>query len=187
MHFYTSNVLDAICSLEALRPPADDRSAGRVALRDRLLERLHTLLDEHSFRAHVMAEVGGPDALLHGDLWTNNVLICPTGNGLRVRLIDWDHAAVGPISYDLSTFLYRFPPADRPWILDLYQDAVGRRGWRLPSAADLNLLFTTAEYARLANRLIWPAIAVWKGHTEWGFDELAALAHWFEMVTPVLP
>jgi thiamine kinase-like enzyme len=154
---------------------------------DRLLARLHKLLDEQSYRARVMAELGGPEVLLHGDLWTTNVLVCPTAKGLQARLIDWDRAGVGPISYDLSTFLYRFPPADRHWILDLYQDAVEHVGWRLPSAADLNLLFDTAERARLANRVIWAALAVLDGQVEWGFDELAAFERWFEMVTPVLP
>jgi hypothetical protein len=115
------------------------------------------------------------------------VLVCSTGNGLHARLIDWDHAGVGPISYDLSTFLYRFPPPARHRILDLYQDAVARVGWRLPSALDLNLLFDTAEQARLANRVLWAALALWKDHAAWGFDELAAFAHWLDVVTPVLP
>jgi aminoglycoside/choline kinase family phosphotransferase len=185
--YYTSNVCDAMRSLEGLRPPAVELSPERVALRDGLLARLHQLLDEQPYRAHVMAELGGPDVLLHGDLWTINVLVCPTGNGLRARLIDWDHAGVGPISYDLSTFLYRFPPPARQWILDLYQDEVRHLGWRLPSAADLNLLFDTAEQARLVNRLIWAAIALWKDHAEWGFDELADFAHWLDVVQPVLP
>jgi hypothetical protein len=185
--FYTSNVRDAIHSLEALHPPAVELSPERVALRDGLLARLHHLLDEQPYRAQVMAELGGPEVLLHGDLWTTNVLVCSTGTGLHARLIDWDRAGVGPISYDLSTFLYRFPPAARPWILDLYQDAVARVGWRLPSALDLNLLFDTAEQARLVNRLIWAAIALWKDHAEWAFDELAAFAHWLDVVTPVLP
>jgi hypothetical protein len=187
MCFFTSNVRDAIDSLEALERSAVALSAERVALCDRLLARLHKLLDEQSYRAHVMAELGGPEVLLHGDLWTTNVLVSPTEDGLHARLIDWDHAGVGPISYDLSTFLNRFPPADRHWILDLYQDAVGRRGWRLPSAADLNVLFDTAEQARLANSVIWPVLALLSGPAEWGFDALAACEHWFEMVTPVLP
>jgi hypothetical protein len=135
----------------------------------------------------MMAELGGPEVLLHGDLTTRNVLICPTRKGLCARLIDWDKAGVGPISYDLSTFLYRFPPPVRHWILDLYQDAVGRRGWHLPSAAELNVLFDTAEQARLANCVIWPALALLSGPAAWGFDELAAFDHWFEVVTPVLP
>jgi hypothetical protein len=52
---------------------------------------------------------------------------------------------------------------------------------------DLNLLFDTAEQARLANRLIWAAIAVWPDHATWGFDQIAEIARWFEVATPVLP
>ncbi len=155
MHFYTANVRDAIHSLESLQPPAVELSPERVALRDRLLARLNQRLDDQSYRAHTMAELGGPEVLLHGDLWTTNILVCSAEDGLRVRLIDWDHAGVGPISYDLSTLLYRFPPADRYWILDAYHSSLGRLGWRLPPVADLNLLFETAEWARWANRVIW--------------------------------
>jgi len=188
MHFYTANVRDAIHSLESLQPFAVELSPERVALRDRLLARLHQRLDEQSYRAHAMAELGGPEVLLHGDLWTTNMLVCAAEDGLRVRLIDWDHAGVGPISYDLSTLLYRFPAPDRYWILNVYHGSLGRLGWRLPSVADLNLLFATAEWARWANRVIWPALAAVEGHhAEWAFDELASVEQWCEMMTPVLP
>jgi hypothetical protein len=187
MYCFTSNVRDAIYTLEALQRSAVELSAERLAMCNRLLARLHKLLDEQSYRARVMAELGGPEVLLHGDLWTTNVLVCQTAKGLQARLIDWDRAGVGPISYDLSAFLYRFPSADRHWILDVYRDAVGHLGWSLPSTSDLNVLFDTAEQARLANRVIWAALAVLHGQAEWGFDELAAFEHWFEVVTPVLP
>jgi hypothetical protein len=186
MPFYTANVRDSIHSLEALQPSTVDLSPERVALRDRLLARLHQRLDEQAYRAQAMAELGGPEVLLHGDLWTTNVLVCPAEEGLRVRLIDWDHAGVGPISYDLSTLLYRFPPADRHWILDVYRGSLGRLGWRLPSGADLNLLFATAEWARWACCVIGPALAAAEG-AEWAFDTLAAVEQWVELMTPVLP
>jgi Phosphotransferase enzyme family len=140
IYFYTSNVRDAICGLEALRPPDIALSSERLALRDRLLQRMYTLLDEQPYRAQALAELGGPGTLLHGDLWTTNTLVLPTARGLQARLIDWDRAAVGPVSYDLSTFLFRFPIHHRRWILDLYSRAVGPRGWCLPSVRDLNLL-----------------------------------------------
>ena len=187
IYYFSSNVRDAVRGLELLRPPDVELSPERLALRDRLLERLYQLLDEQPYRAQVMAELGGPETLLHGDLWTTNAFVLPTTNGLRALLIDWDRAGVGPISYDLSTFLYRFPPHDRQWILDCYQEAVGHAGWRLPSARDLNLLFETAECARYANRAIWPAIALLRDRAEWGCDELAAVEQWFEMLEPVLP
>jgi Phosphotransferase enzyme family len=187
IYFYTSNVSDAVRGLESLRPPGVELSSERLAVRDRLLERMYKLLDEQPYRAQMLAELGGPETLLHGDLWTTNAFVLPTTNGLRARLIDWDYAGIGPISYDLSTFLYRLPPNNRHWILDCYQEAVGHAGWRLPSARDLNLLFETAECARYANRAIWPAIALLHDRAEWGYDELAAVEQWFELLEPVLP
>jgi hypothetical protein len=182
IHFYEANVRDAVYALEALEPAAQHR-----ALRDRLLERLHKLHGERRQRADALAELGGPETLLHGDLWAINVFVLPASNGLRARLIDWDHAAVGPASYDLSTFLLRFPVEHRPWILELYRQAVARAGWHLPGERELNLLFETHEYARFANRIIWPAIAVVIDQAGWGFEELAEVERWFERFEPVLP
>jgi len=187
IYFYTSNVRDAIRGLESLRPPAVELSSERLALRDRLLARMYKLLDEQPYRARALAELGGPETLLHGDLWTTNTFVLPTAHGLQARLIDWDRAGVGPASYDLSTFLLRFPIHHRQWILDLYRESAGGLGWRLPATRDLNLLFETAECARFANRAIWPAIALLTDRTEWGFDELAAVEQWFEALEPVLP
>jgi Ser/Thr protein kinase RdoA (MazF antagonist) len=147
---------------------------------------MYKLLDEQPYRVQALAELGGPETLLHGDLWISNIFVLPTPNGLQARLIDWDRVGVGPVSYDLSTFLLRFPAHHRLWILDLYRESVGAVGWRLPSARDLNLLFDTAECARFANYVIWPAIALLKDRAEWGFDELAAVEQWFETLEPVL-
>jgi hypothetical protein len=187
IYFFISCVRDAIRSLESLRPPEVGVSGDQQELRNRLLQRLHKLLDEQPRRAQVMAEYGGPETLLHGDLWTTNIIVLPTANGFKVRLIDWDHAGVGPISYDLSAFLLRFPVHDRQWILSCYQDSVHHLNWRLPTPSNLNLLFETAEYARLANAIIWPAIAARESQAEWAFDKLAEISGWFENLQPVLP
>ncbi len=185
--YYAANVRDAIQGLELLRPPRIALSPEQQAVRDRLLGRLYALRDEQPRRARLLADHGGPDVLLHGDLWTINTFVAAGPSGLRARLIDWDRVGVGPASYDLSTFLYRFPPGERPWILDRYQQAVSPAGWRLPAARDLNLLFGTAECARYANHAIWPALALLEESTEWGFAELAEVARWFEALQPVLP
>lgn len=187
IYFFTSNVRDALRCVELLRRPAVKLSGERRAVRDRLLERLTRLVREEPARAQTLAELGGPDTLLHGDLWTTNTFVQPDANELRARLIDWDHAGVGPVSYDLSTFLLRFAPEHRGWILDFYRQAVADEGWRLPSVSDLNLLFETAELARCANRVIWPAMAIAQDQAEWGFDELAEVDEWFEELEPVLP
>src|SRR6266511_6452614 len=72
IHFYEANVRDAISALEALDPPA-----ARRPLREGLLKRLHKLLDELPQRAQALGEWGGPETLLHGDLWAINVFVIP--------------------------------------------------------------------------------------------------------------
>jgi hypothetical protein len=182
LHFHEATVHDALRALIAWKPPGDC-----WALRARLLRYLHRLNDQLPQRAQAMTTFGGPETLLHGDLWANNVFVIPTATGLHARLIDWDHAAVGPYSYDLSTFLLRFPAEHRRWVLEMYRQAVAPAGWRLPSLQALNSLFETHEYVRIVNRLIWPAIAQVADHAPWGVEALNEVGQWFEAVTPVLP
>jgi hypothetical protein len=174
IHFFEANVLDAIQALEAVRPAPTHRE-----LRDSLLDRLYTLRDEQPARAAALASLDFPETLLHGDLWPINVFVIPTSGGLHARLIDWDQAAAGPLTYDLSTLLMRFPASHRPWILELYADAMASEGWRLPQPETLNLLLETHELARYANCVIWPAIAIGFDGGEWGFDALEEIQRWF--------
>jgi hypothetical protein len=60
-------------------------------------------------------------------------------------------------------------------------------GWNVPGKQALNLLFETAELARYANRLIWPALALAVDKADWGFAELEAVEQWFQDLAPVLP
>jgi Phosphotransferase enzyme family len=186
MTYYLTNLRDAIRGLEALQPPEVHAGPGDLALRDRLLRRLRGLLAEGPDRARIMAEGGGPETLLHGDLWPKNVLAVPAPDGLATRLIDWDATGVGPLTYDLSTFLYRFSARYRPWILDRYQRAVAPLGWRAPATRDLSLLLETAEISRIANCIVWPCIEAVHAHADWAFDKLAEIETWFESVAPAL-
>ena len=186
IHFYESNVRDALAAMQALRPPPEHQGVC-----ERLLDRLSELQADVPRRAEAMGELAGPETLVHGDLWAINVFVSPAAGAAgssnwQARLIDWDHAAVGPASYDLSTFLLRFPANERHWILELYRNAVSRSGWQLPADQDLNVLFETHEFARFANRIIWPAIALAVDGADWGWAELAEVESWFEQLAPVL-
>jgi hypothetical protein len=187
IRYFISSVGDAIASLEALRALEPTFTTPQRVVRDRLLERLRTLIESGPLRAQLMRELGGPPTLLHGDLWTINTLVIPGSNGMTARLIDWDRAGVGPVAYDLSTFLYRFPCGERRWILNEYRNAIGRAGWYLPEDPDLNVLFDTAECARYASRIIWPAAALLNERAESGHSELAQILGWFDALEPVLP
>ena len=186
--YFVSNVSQAIAGLDALHVLDETFTSAQRVVRDRLLDQLRTLHRSVPFRAQLMRELGGPDTLLHGDLWTINTFVIRGAEGLEARLIDWDRTGVGPVAYDVSTFLYRFPADRRLWILSEYRNALNRFGWRLPDPADLNVLFETAECARYANRIIWPAAAlVSDGAESGGHDELARVLGWFESLEPVLP
>jgi len=186
VHFFTSNLRDSIAALEALatfrRPVPSEFPASRA----RLLRRLNELLDDAPRRVRVMEEVGGPDTLLHGDLWPKNIFVTTAADDPRARLIDWDHVGAGPFSYDLSTFLYRSSTEDRPWILRRYREVVERAGWRLPGNEELNLLFHTAEGARCAHSILFDAMAVLNDGAEWEIGELMDYERWMEALRPPL-
>jgi|GEM_PF-1046165 aminoglycoside phosphotransferase (APT) family kinase protein len=183
-HFYSTSVRDAKAALVAVRIERRDR-AGRIA-RDALLERMGRLEEESSVRGAGLEASGGPETLLHGDLWTTNVIVVPLDEGVRARLIDWDETAAGPALFDVSTLLLRFRPAERPWILEIYRETVRRlAGWELPEDAALNDVFATAAYARLASLLLWTVTSV-QGAPGWLSERLADVVTWLDEVEPVL-
>jgi hypothetical protein len=186
IHFYSANLRDAVIALRSL--DLDRRGADAIAARDGLLQRMCDLKNEEPERAQVLAASGGPETLLHGDLWPTNAVVLADGDAVRVRLIDWDEAAAGPIGFDLSTILLRFDPSHRRWILDAYRRAVDRlAGWDLPHERDLNLIFETAAYARLASLLVWSVAAAVDGESDWLLERLAEMVEWLDAVKPVLP
>ncbi len=142
------------------------------------------LQEEAPRRLEALEELDGRDTLLHGDLWPSNLLVVEPG---EVRLIDWDHAGVGPAAYDLSTLLMRTPVSLRPGALGDYLDAGGTFGRSSVGRDDLNYLFETAEYARLANCVVWPALEFWEHRGPWALERLATIDGWFEQLEPALP
>jgi Phosphotransferase enzyme family len=184
--FYRSCVQDAIACLEALPQPHLDGVGEGLALRDRLLGRMWALQAQERERTEAIVGHGGPETLLHGDLWLKNVAVARGGERLPVGLIDWDHAGVGPLGYDLSTFVNGFSPGERDSVLDLYGEAVDAAGWQLPSREDLNYLFSTFELARLANCVIWPALAAADG-VDGALEELAMADDWLGSLDAALP
>jgi len=183
--FYSSSARDAVTCLEAIpasRLEDDDVSA----LRDRLLQRMWELLSEEGERTDAVRELGGPETLLHGDLWLKNVSVV-RGDGVRAKLIDWDHAGVGPAGYDLSTFLNGFDAEDRDAVLDQYREALSGTALAPPGPGELNALFDTFERARIANCVVWSAFAVSEGpHVEWAIEDLRMAEQWLGQLEPVL-
>ena len=69
---------------------------------------------------HELADIGIPDALVHGDVHPWNVAIFETG----LRVFDWSDAAIGPSFLDLGLFLGRAEDVElRVVMRDAYVDA----------------------------------------------------------------
>jgi hypothetical protein len=185
-HFFMANVRDAVAAFEALAALSREVSPEFARARTRLLERLYQLREDAPRRVRVMEDAGGPDTLLHGDLWPKNVFVTANGKGVRAQLIDWDHVGAGPFSYDLSTFLYRSSLQERPWILEQYRAAVERAGWRLPPRPELNLLFHTAECSRYVHCVLFAAMALLHDDADWAVSEIIDWDSWFEALQPPL-
>jgi len=186
--FLRASCVGALRALKAAGPPRLSLTTEQFDLRDRLISRLERLQFEVDRRSLALDRDGGDETLLHGDLWPANILVTPGTNGSTgVRFIDWDHAAVGPPAYDLSTLLLRFPPAERGRILDRYRECCPDDAWLRADRSALNQLFESAEVARCANRLIWPALAAVHDHYGEAFTELAEIERWFLALEPVLP
>ncbi len=182
--FFLSSVRDALRALDGLRSPPVALPREHRATRDRLRERLMRLQEEAPRRLEALEELDGRDTLLHGDLWPSNLLVVEPG---EVRLIDWDHAGVGPATFDLSNMLMRLPADLRLGTLADYRDAGGTAGCGGTGRDDLNYLFETVEYARLANCVVWPALEFWEHRGPWALERLATIDGWFEQLEPALP
>src|SRR2546422_983966 len=166
--FFLPNPRGPIDSLGPLAALPRDAPPEFPAARTRLLDRLHTLLEDAPRRVRLMKEYGGPDTPLHGDLWPKNIFVSMNAAAPHPRLIDWDPVGAGPVSYGCSTLPYQSSPDERPWMLRRYRKAVERAGRRLASDAELNVMFHTAETARYAHSILFDAMALLNDRAGWG-------------------
>jgi hypothetical protein len=181
--FVESNLRDAMLCLEAIAKRTDIEADNRPVV-EQLLDRISVIIGELPWRLKILKEFAGPETLLHGDLWMSNVFVSSEGH---VRLIDWDRTGVGPVAYDVSTFLLRFPPPQRAELMDLYREGLPPGLWEIPSHKDLNMLFETFEFARYACLTIWPAIALWESGAFWALEQLEEIERWFQTWQPIFP
>ena len=185
--FFAASVRDASSALHSVDPSAVDVD-GFAVVRGRLLGRLSGLLAELPRRAEEMVSSGGPETLLHGDLWRPNIVPIHRGRrparpsprlgsrrGGADRVRPFDSAAA--FSAERSFVDPRPLPRGRRagWL-----DARGRRHVE-------RRVRHGGEQGRIANRVIWPAIAIIEGDRRWGPAALSETESWFEALAPVLP
>jgi len=132
VHFFTSNVRDAVAALEGLATPPRDVPPTFGGARERLLQCLYALRDDAPRRVRLMEEAGGPDTLLHGDLWPKNVFVSATPAGPRpgssTGITSVWPGELRRLHLPLSVGARR--AAGR---LRRYREAVERKGWRFPT------------------------------------------------------
>jgi hypothetical protein len=187
--FYGSNARDALRALAALDAAEHALPEPVEHARRRLVDWLQQMLDEEVDRQRVLDEHGGPETLVHGDLWPMNVFVLGSDDQPHVRLIDWDHVGVARPTYDLSTLLMRFPSEQHGEILASYRDAVAPCGWTIPDVETLNAMFDSEERARIGSQIVWPALALVRGDDslrDCALETLQAVSDWFEQLGPVL-
>lgn len=181
---YAGQLDDAMLALSAARrDPAARRHLGDALLTD-LEDAVRRALEETPALLALLDEIGGPDTLLHGDLWPQNVVAGPGW----LRLIDWERLGVGPAIYDLSTLLLRLPRADRRRVLDRYLTHVAAAGWPLPTVDEIVLLTTALERARLATLISWRVLDLLQAPADsaasWAVGRLQSIRTWWHQIDP---
>lgn len=134
----------------------------------------------------LVRDAGGPDTLLHGDLWPQNALAGAGG----LRLVDWERLAVGPACYDLSILLLRLPPALRRPALDRYRGQVTAAGWPRLTDRQVRDVSVAFERARLATLISWRVLDLLRSPSTagWVVDQLGLIRTWWGQVElPLAP
>ena len=185
IHYLEAGVRAGVRLLGAL--PLDLPRARRARpVREGLLERLRAWAGEIDERAAALRALDPDPTLVHGDCHGRNALLVEGGAEPRVRIIDWDHAAVGYGIFDLATFVEELPVELRAGVVERYRRA--RYGGALaPTRAAWNRMLDTARIARFADEVVWDCLAVFDGEVDYGLGKLAMWLEAIEAMTPLLP
>jgi hypothetical protein len=181
---YVGHLNDTAQALAAVRSHPGVRAQVPASLLADLERAIRRAQQETPSLLALLQRVGGPETVLHGDLWPQNVVAGPGW----LRLIDWDRLGVGPAIYDVSTLLLRLPRATRGTVLDRYLAYVAAAGWPLPTVDEIGLLSTAVERARLATLITWRVLDLLQEPTDvvasWAGGELQAIRRWWNQIDP---
>jgi hypothetical protein len=181
---YVGQLNDAVRALAAVRSHSGVRANLPATLLADLERAVRRAQEGTPSLLALLQSVGGPETVLHGDLWPQNVVAGPGW----LRLIDWDRLGVGPGIYDVSTLLLRLPPASRGAVIDRYLACVAAAGWPLPTVDEIVLLSRAAERARLATLITWRVLDLLQASTDvvasWAGGELRSIRRWWNQVDP---
>lgn len=183
---YAGQLDDATLALATARRDPCVRTHLVDAVLTDLEHAVHRAREETPALLALLGKVGGPDTLLHGDLWPKNVMAGPRW----LRLIDWERLGVGPAMYDLSALLLRLPPATRRGALDRYLTHIAAAGWPIPTVEEVVFLTTALERARIATLISWRVLDLLQPSAgpaaPWAGDQLRSIRTWWHQIDPSL-
>jgi hypothetical protein len=94
-----------------------DRAMSAVSAAGR--ESTHVTAIADVLRRDLADLLAAPTTLIHGDFWTQNILI----HGVAIRPIDWASAAIAPGEVDLATLTEGFGVGDEAALVERYRAA----------------------------------------------------------------
>jgi hypothetical protein len=122
-----------------------------------------------------------PHSLIHGDLFPSNVIfeVPEKGSDSPVtRLIDWDRAGLGPVTFDVAFLLSKLNPENQRVALSAYRGRMEPHfdGWPTWHAWDSR--FRTIRFGRILRSVSTYAALVRDGQEEYGVEKLTQVEGW---------
>ncbi len=129
-----------------------DRALDVAAARGAAVEHRHRLGRlARNYDAVVDRLTGGPQQLVHGELYPSNVLVSTAGAAAEVWPVDWEMAGVGTPLLDLAALTEGWHGAEQDALVDAYLDEAGSAG-RWP---DRDEVAAVLDCCRLHYALQW--------------------------------
>jgi len=94
-----------------------------------------------------------PPTLVHGSFRPQNILIADRDGSRRICAVDWEHAALGSVLYDLAFLSQGFRAADLEGLVGAWRREAEARGVPLPDLAHLPFLLDCFRLAKVVRSL----------------------------------
>jgi len=173
--------------LQACEPPSDStlvvhdgahflaigaEAVRNVALVELVLDRpFQRALKEYEWAAEWLADQ--PRVLVHGSYRRDNILVEPGSEAPRIAPIDWEHAALGSVLYDMAFLTTNHTRERAEELLGLFRAAAAEHGRSVPDGEEAWELVVTLRMHRLLRSL---ARAVAWSYSRETVEHMVALA-----------
>src|SRR5262245_15939724 len=116
-----------------------------------LAVRLSSVLD--GYERLIDALASQPPTLVHGSFRPQTILVVDRDGSRRVCVVDWEHAAIGSVLYDLAFISQGYRGADLDGLVDAWHREAMARGVPLPEATRIPFLLDGFRLAKIVRSL----------------------------------